>query len=691
MKVYISSLFIEKEMVPGETLFTIPYKAHIEIIREKTDAISKIYYNGLLIDNNLDTIDCFGKGVLEIIDHDKKSVYTVLPTFKLLSSIYVNSYDQFFYEFNKNTVDEIRSIQSGFLKLYAIEQSTQKFDHRALFNKLDDAFKNIRKICEKPRSHLKSENDVRPIETVKRIGYEAIPYLASHSEDWLARTASGLKPARLFSRIEEEDFHIYENRVVKTLIDKIISFLNRKDTDLKKEKGQLDGIMNGIVQTDSFGFDASFQKAVSELLSSDEHRLDISYREKELKDIGELHRKAKSLQHKYLLLRQSRLYRYLNKSKKVSNPLNETNILKMDKQYKTVFQLWTKIYREIIPQKDNEIDQDHNNDWNNYKQFCTTLCGFAAHMLNFECVKNGLYKREKDHIQMSILSTERGVIKVILTDTKPRSKVIPSNIEIPIKIGETSNRIKFTGESLIWPNDITDKELDDFCSIFKTKSSRGREQSDEKRKYDALKEFLYNENRTYGSVTKSEFLIIPLAIELVLGDGVELKKVMNDFVTDISLTSNTEFVVALPTCSETEQKITEYAREDDQKYSILPLSMFDINSFRRFQNILYKQIIKLGKNSCPNCGGELVKKENNQFICRNCNDLTITKTTCQNCKKEYQYMSYNVSDEIIKKMEKVKEEDFFKQDSLFQYKNVVNMMVDVKAKKIRTICPHCHK
>ena len=87
---------------------------------------------------------------------------------------------------------------------------------------------NVKK-QKKLKSHLKAVNEVRPIETVKRIGYESIPYLAAHSEDWLARTASGLKPARLFSRVEDDEFQIYENRVTKTLIDLILSFLRKKE------------------------------------------------------------------------------------------------------------------------------------------------------------------------------------------------------------------------------------------------------------------------------------------------------------------------------------------------------------------------------------------------------------------------------------------------------------------------------
>lgn len=45
-----------------------------------------------------------------------------------------------------------------------------------------------------------------------------------------------------------------------------------------------------------------------------------------------------------------------------------------------------------------------------------------------------------------------------------------------------------------------------------------------------------------------------------------------------------------------------YARNIDDKVLILPLTMFDINSFRRLQNIFLRQILSLCISKCPCCG-----------------------------------------------------------------------------------------
>lgn len=122
--------------------------------------------------------------------------------------------------------------------------------------------------------------------------------------------------------------------------------------------------------------------------------------------------------------------------------------------------------------------------------------------------------------------------------------------------------------------------------------------------------------------------------------------------------------------------------------TILPLTMFDINSFRRLQNVMLRQIVSLNTGHCPCCGGEM-RGRDNQMVCDNCNQMMLTKTICPNpdCRHEYYYLSFDVSAETLSKMKDVDPDNFYQVDSLYQYKDIVNMSVDTG--KIRTICPHC--
>lgn len=688
MKVIYHSELNDVELTPGGILRTIPRKSCLRIIKDKTDSEFDLMYNGTIIDSDTEQVECNAEAELIIRENGIRSVYTVKPSVKVLSTKYARTYEQFAFEYLDMEMDEISSIQLGSLKLYAVDQSSDVYDWTDVFSQIETAFNSFKNICERPKSHLKAVNEVRPIETVKRIGYESIPYLAAHSEDWLARTASGLKPARLFSRVEEDEFQIYENRVVKTLIDLIIGFLRKTEKQLRDQRDQLQGIMNSGVQTGSFGFDVSFQKAVYELMASDEKGNE--YRSKCLELVEKLQIKALFLLKKYRILRQTKLYRYLKKSRTVQNPLNETNILTMDKNYSVIFKLWKTIHHVVAPKiKEDDNQLPFNDICNNYQRFCATLCGYASHVLGFDMIEEGLYERETDHIQLSIACSDEGMIQLAITDKTPIEMDVPSNIEVPIYAGDTFDKIKYDGRKLIWSNDLLLTDIDVFCSLFKTRESRGREQSEEKRKYIALKGIMEQYHRACPEQKNSKAKIIPLPVELSNDNRSSFKKCIEDLV-DMNSQSDEIYVVALPLCEENEQKLTEYAREDDLNVSFLPLTMFDINSFRRIQNLLYRMILNLDKETCPSCGNNM-RSSYNQRICDNCNQLMLTKTVCPNpdCGHEYFYMGYDVPEITITKMESVSPENFFQWDSLFQYKNIVNMTV--KEGKIRTICPHCHQ
>ena len=516
--------------------------------------------------------------------------------------------------------------------------------------------------------------------------------MAAHSEDWLARTASGLKPARLFSRVEDDEFQIYENRVVKTLIDLILGFLRRTEKQLRDQRDQLRGIMNSSVQTGSFGFDVSFQKAVAELMSSD--KKGDEYRSKSLELVEKLQEWSYRLLKKYRSLRQTRLYRYLRKSKPVQNPLNETNILVMDKQYSVIFKLWKTVHHVVAPKTvDDEVQISFDDVFDDYLLYCSTLCGYAAHVLNFELEEDGRYIREADNIEIEVDRQEE-YIRVVLADKERHSVEILSGVEVPIQSGSVYpdySGFRYDGRFLSWPNDVSEDSIDEFCGLFKTKESRGKEQNEEKRKYSALKSLITQKHRSYPAPGRTSFIIVPAVVELGMENRSSFREAVDAEVDDIvKKYPGEEIIVSLPLCNENEQKITEYAKEQGQSVSVLPLTMFDINSFRRIQNILYRHILKLEKGGCLNCGGA-VRRHDNYRICDACNQLTLTKTICPNpkCKHEYFYLNYDVAEDTIDKMQEVRQENFFQWDSLYQYKDIVNMRLD--GGKIRTICPCCHQ
>ena len=686
MKIVYKSVYEDEELQSGIPLKTIPGSGTLSVITERGDTNIEVIHNGDSLTGDMKEIPAEEGTELVVKKGNDRSVYTIRPFVDSLAIDFSTAYEQFFYKFLRKNTNEIESIKNGSLKLYAVDQSTEVRDWTEIFDQIDAAYPAFKYICEKPKSHLKAINEVRPIETVKRIGYESIPYLAAHSEDWLARTASGLKPARLFSRVEDDDYQIYENRVVKTLIDLIIIFLRRTERDLKEKYAQLEGIMNSGVQTGSFGFDVTFKKAISELVKTDETA--NKYRSEAMELAENLGKRAKGLLKRYISLCNHRLYKQLKKSKPVSNPLNETNILLMDKHYSVVFKLWKSIHKILAPKGQvKEKESSCREDFLNYKQFCMTLIGYAAHVLDFEIESDGQYTRY-DEIGINVYDNN-DVIEIFIKETTEHELNVPGGIILPISPGEKHVMFRYDGKKLYWPCNITSDDIEEFAGLLKPKGKPGKEQNEQRRYYTELKRIIGDREHEYPEAKKYKIIVVPCMVDIKSETRNSFKDYVADKFDSIRQSYNADLIItALPKCQENEQSIVEYAFNDDENILILPLSMFDINSFRRVQNVLIRKILEIGKDTCPCCGGAM-RKDGSQMMCDTCSSLVLTTTICpeEDCKQSYKYLGYKVSQNTIDKMEDIDANNFFQRDSLYQYKNIVKMRISNK--KLITVCPHC--
>jgi predicted RNA-binding Zn-ribbon protein involved in translation (DUF1610 family) len=121
-------------------------------------------------------------------------------------------------------------------------------------------------------------------------------------------------------------------------------------------------------------------------------------------------------------------------------------------------------------------------------------------------------------------------------------------------------------------------------------------------------------------------------------------------------------------------------------YAILPISISEINSFRRVQKLIFESMILSNDkyDNCAFCGTVLKKeKDGSGYYCTKC--LTLIRfIECEVCKKSFigTYFSgkriKGSADETLNDIS-----DFYKQEKQHIYRNVVNMS------KSDFICPHC--
>ncbi len=191
-------------------------------------------------------------------------------------------------------------------------------------------FKILEWICELPETEIRQEDLKQPIDRSRRMAKRALADLASHSEDWLRVTKRGPIPKNITSSIREEELAIYENRLVRTLIDRSVFHLGRlvdAVTRDQKAKNELRGATENFRKTDrvfgSLGFEST-----SETLS----------------EITDRRQKLEELRDSIRTLKQSTLGIATNDVQGVTE-LHITNLLANEQRYREMVPIWEALRR----------------------------------------------------------------------------------------------------------------------------------------------------------------------------------------------------------------------------------------------------------------------------------------------------------------------------------------------------------
>ena len=92
----------------------------------------------------------------------------------------------------------------------------------------------IKRIFAKPIIHLKDSFDILPVEAVRKVNSKTVTHAALHSELWENKDAFGVRPRKLLTVNNQDDYAIYENIVFSHLIDRIMTYLRRNISILRR-------------------------------------------------------------------------------------------------------------------------------------------------------------------------------------------------------------------------------------------------------------------------------------------------------------------------------------------------------------------------------------------------------------------------------------------------------------------------
>ena len=284
---------------------------------------------------------------------------------------FVNEYKSLNYiEFDYYTVNKVN--------LFSMNES---FDFDMLemtLNKIIDTLPAIKRIFAKPLIHLKDDAIVLPVESVHKIAYKTIANASCHSELWENINDDGtLKPRKLLTKMNVDNYSIYENKVFKYCIDFILSYINSNYRILREIMYNNRSLsFNLLDRLDHIDYYLALGK------------LHTGYIRNFEKNYSLIERNINKMQYLINVI-SSRLNKNVykkNKDVKLSNNLvlRKTNILKMHKDYHQIYSL-LKYFEsnKIEVEEDISFDQ-YTSLYKNYSNYVGLISIFAIGHFNFE-------------------------------------------------------------------------------------------------------------------------------------------------------------------------------------------------------------------------------------------------------------------------------------------------------------------
>lgn len=218
-------------------------------------------------------------------------------------------------------------------------------------DEIEKAVPYIDNIFENPKRFIISEEEILNIEKSKKVGVATVKHLSKHTNfiSEVDEETGDIKPEKLLNELKEETFNTYENRFIYTLVDLMDSFVRRMEEKMESLNYSKNNTFESNSETNVMGEEVkcSVRMVASKKVDSLDNDDDTLQRIKVIKS-------------NINSWKMTGVYTSLKKEKaaKVKSPLNRTNVLKKNPNFKIAASLWDYLnaYRE--QEEENEKHPD---------------------------------------------------------------------------------------------------------------------------------------------------------------------------------------------------------------------------------------------------------------------------------------------------------------------------------------------
>lgn len=239
---------------------------------------------------------------------------------------------------------------------------------------IEDSLDAINNVIEKPRRFITTEQEVVPVSLAKKISADSVRHLSQNTQFLAPSDDGGVHPTKILNVNMAETYDLYENRFVYHLIQRLLTFVDKRTDVIFWSTGN--EIRNRFTMHSKIG------DAYEEI----EYNVEMTVKDRQNfaendADNMDTFMRIDRVRRLVMALRGSSFCQLMKGCSAVRSPIQRTNLIMKDPNYRKCFQLWQFMERydkvgysiqvkdSALAFDDEYLTQMYTNLINNYTVF----------------------------------------------------------------------------------------------------------------------------------------------------------------------------------------------------------------------------------------------------------------------------------------------------------------------------------
>ncbi|MCI6995321.1 MAG: DUF2357 domain-containing protein [Eubacterium sp.] len=247
-------------------------------------------------------------------------------------------------------------VQAGSNTLQQTHQILHKVVDEKWLTTIEESLDSINEIIEKPRRFIATTEEVVPVALAKKITADSVRHLSMNTQFIASDENGDIQPTRVLNVSTEESYDLYENRFIYHLIQRLVTFIDKRTDVIFWSTG--DETSNTL----------KMESKVDDAYEEIEYKIEMKIKNRQSfaendSDNMQVFMRIDRVRRMVLAMRQSSFCSLMAGCSKVRSPIQRTNLMMKDPNYRTCYKLWQFLesYDEVgytIDVKDSSLEFD---------------------------------------------------------------------------------------------------------------------------------------------------------------------------------------------------------------------------------------------------------------------------------------------------------------------------------------------